>query len=247
MYNAVATRMDGSAFGNLLPEFFDTIVADVPCSGEGTYYKSASALDWRNHSDIMQLQHTQKHLFISALKALKVGGSLVYSTCTLNHWENEMMIADILQEYGHACQVEHIHIPGAESGCTHYGKEQILPQTVADKLLRCRPHKQKTGGFFVSKRRKTDSIRTGSHKKIQQASYKRTQSKQNSRIQHSSALSSEVSAYLENTFGIHINHTQHAFVSYGKYIYVCSPSVLPFVSEHPRYHIGLPILKPIRD
>lgn len=89
MYNTVGTVTDATRFGNLYPEMRDAILVDAPCSGEGTGFKSDAAYKRRKQESINKIVGLQSHILTAALKACKVGGTVIYSTCTLNPYENE--------------------------------------------------------------------------------------------------------------------------------------------------------------
>lgn len=55
LYNTVATKIDGSQIGNIYPEFFDAILVDAPCSGEGTGFKSDAAYKRRKQESINKI------------------------------------------------------------------------------------------------------------------------------------------------------------------------------------------------
>ena len=77
----------------LFPEYFDAIVLDVPCSGEGMFRKDETAVrSWKRH-DPAELQGIQRDILCTAWTMLRPGGRLVYSTCTFNPDENERNIA----------------------------------------------------------------------------------------------------------------------------------------------------------
>ena len=80
----------GEKLGNLYPNNFDKVLLDAPCSGEGRFLAN-DVKTYRNWSkkSVIQLAKLQKKLFKSAYDALKPGGVMVYSTCTLNKEENE--------------------------------------------------------------------------------------------------------------------------------------------------------------
>lgn len=80
----------GEKLGNLYPNNFDKVLLDAPCSGEGRFLAN-DVKTYRNWSkkSVTQLAKLQKKLFKSAYDALKPGGVMVYSTCTLNKEENE--------------------------------------------------------------------------------------------------------------------------------------------------------------
>ena len=88
--NVALTHFDGRVFGAALPEAFDAILLDAPCSGEGVVRKDADALkNWSPESNL-DIAATQRELIDSAFHALRPGGTLVYSTCTLNREENQI-------------------------------------------------------------------------------------------------------------------------------------------------------------
>lgn len=93
-------QIDSTKLGAKMPEMFDKILLDVPCSGEGRIdvADDSSFVDWGDET-MMAYPDLQKKLFSSAVAALKVGGTLVYSTCTLAPSENEQIIAWALNEF----------------------------------------------------------------------------------------------------------------------------------------------------
>ncbi|CCK02975.1 Ribosomal RNA small subunit methyltransferase F [Cronobacter sakazakii 701] len=89
IHNVGLTHFDGRVFGAALPEQFNAILLDAPCSGEGVVRKDPDALrNWSPQSN-QEIAATQRELIESAFHALAPGGTLVYSTCTLNREENQ--------------------------------------------------------------------------------------------------------------------------------------------------------------
>ncbi|KAI8347174.1 S-adenosyl-L-methionine-dependent methyltransferase [Mortierella sp. GBAus27b] len=82
--------------GESVPFKFDRVLADVPCSGDGTLRKNP--LVWRtwSHGGAMGLHQTQLNILQRGVQMLKVGGRIVYSTCSLNPMENEAVVAEML-------------------------------------------------------------------------------------------------------------------------------------------------------
>ena len=79
---------------------FDRVLADVPCSGDGTCRKNVNVWkDW-NPGNALGLFTTQVRILIRALQLLKVGGRVVYSTCSMNPIENEAVIASAIERCG---------------------------------------------------------------------------------------------------------------------------------------------------
>ncbi|KAI2790895.1 Multisite-specific tRNA:(cytosine-C(5))-methyltransferase [Penicillium oxalicum] len=85
---------------------FDRILADVPCSGDGTARKNYGVWkDW-SPSSALGLYTTQARILVRALQMLKVGGRVVYSTCSMNPVENEAVIASAIERCGGAANVK---------------------------------------------------------------------------------------------------------------------------------------------
>lgn len=91
--NAKIFMKDGKNIGNLCPLKFDKILLDAPCS---TFAKMGFELE-KSYKEIKNIAKMQKKLLHSALKALKIGGELVYSTCTFTKEENEEVIENALK------------------------------------------------------------------------------------------------------------------------------------------------------
>lgn len=78
------------------PLRFDKILCDVVCSGDGTLRKAPHVFKIWSPREGMSLQRTQVHIALRACHLLKVGGRLVYSTCSLNPIENEAVVAQLI-------------------------------------------------------------------------------------------------------------------------------------------------------
>jgi len=85
--NTVVTRNDPSAFGRL-PGFFDLMLIDAPCSGEGMFRDRIAVDEWSVGNTILCAER-QRRIMADVWPALKTGGILIYSTCTFNPAENE--------------------------------------------------------------------------------------------------------------------------------------------------------------
>lgn len=86
--NVVVTSSDARAFA-AVKEYFDVIIADVPCSGEGMFRKSAAARDMWSEDNVALCAARSRRIVADAWDALAPGGILVFSTCTLNDEEND--------------------------------------------------------------------------------------------------------------------------------------------------------------
>jgi 16S rRNA (cytosine1407-C5)-methyltransferase len=72
-----------------MSEVFDRVLLDAPCSGEGIGFKAEESLKYWNIKNVRTIARLQSKLLIAGLSTLRVGGELLYSTCTLNLLENE--------------------------------------------------------------------------------------------------------------------------------------------------------------
>jgi 16S rRNA C967 or C1407 C5-methylase (RsmB/RsmF family)/NOL1/NOP2/fmu family ribosome biogenesis protein len=85
--NTIVTQNDPSAFGKL-PGFFDIIMVDAPCSGEGMFRTDIAVSEWSPENTALCAER-QKRILMDIWPALKEDGILIYSTCTFNPCENE--------------------------------------------------------------------------------------------------------------------------------------------------------------
>lgn len=135
----------GEKLGDNYSEYFDKVLLDTPCSGEGRFIVNSLATyrDW-SVKRVNELTKIQKKLFESAYKALKPGGIMVYSTCTLNEEENEKILQYAVKNLGLKLLDIEIDLREAEQAfCENYDKTM-------KKAIRVLPSKI-TEGFFVSK------------------------------------------------------------------------------------------------
>ncbi|HDG1691368.1 TPA: 16S rRNA (cytosine(1407)-C(5))-methyltransferase RsmF [Kluyvera georgiana] len=146
--NTALTHFDGRVFGAALPECFDAILLDAPCSGEGVVRKDPDALKNWSLASNQAIAETQRELIDSAFHALRPGGTLVYSTCTLNREENESVIAWLLARYPQEVEVLLLGelFASADQALTPEGFLHVFPQ-----IYDCE-------GFFVARLRKTAAI-----------------------------------------------------------------------------------------
>ena len=100
--NVVVTSDDPSAFG-LLPGFFDIILADVPCSGEGMFRKDEEAVRQWSEDNVALCQARQRRILADVWPSLAPDGVFMYSTCTFNRYENDLNVLWAAEELGGEC------------------------------------------------------------------------------------------------------------------------------------------------
>lgn len=101
--NVKVTNIDGNIFGKTYPDHFDKVLLDAPCSGEGrVYLVGPKPLRFWSIKKVNVMVNLQKDLIESAFRTLKPGGTLIYSTCTLEPDENENVVTHLLNRYENA-------------------------------------------------------------------------------------------------------------------------------------------------
>ena len=98
--NQIVTNADPKAIGKL-DHFFDVIVIDAPCSGEGLFRKDQRAREEWSEANVQLCADRQKRIFNDVLPALKPGGFVVYSTCTYNDLENKNQVDYLIENLGY--------------------------------------------------------------------------------------------------------------------------------------------------
>jgi NOL1/NOP2/sun family putative RNA methylase len=140
----------GERLGVEMPDSFDRVLLDVPCSGEGRFivFEPATSRPWSPRA-ITECIRLQKKLVASGVRAARPGGVLVYSTCTLNLEENEKLIQWALESFPLDVESLPVSIPGSYAGMA-----RGLDPSIA-KALRIFPDEEREG-FFVCRLRKRE-------------------------------------------------------------------------------------------
>lgn len=159
--NTIVTRKEGVALCERLLKKsklrFDKILVDAPCSGEGTLRKSPKTFQIWNLNMIKKIAKTQRQLAAAAFGLLKVGGVMIYSTCTLAPEENEMTVNFLLKNFD--CEVLGMNLPlKFRKGVCEWEGESFDKNV--EKCLRLYPQDNDSDGFFVARIRKlSDKIK----------------------------------------------------------------------------------------
>ena len=107
--NVIVTNASAAALGRA-ECFFDLILADVPCSGEGMFRKSTDAVEGWSPASVKDCAALQRSIISDVWPALREGGLLIYSTCTYNHFENQDNVKYIAEHLG----AEYVPIEGTD-------------------------------------------------------------------------------------------------------------------------------------
>ena len=95
--NSIVLNESTDSMADAFPEFFDKVMVDAPCSGEGMFRKDDVAIDEWSLSNVEICAKRQAEILDNAAKILKPGGVMVYSTCTFSVEENENTVAAFLE------------------------------------------------------------------------------------------------------------------------------------------------------
>ncbi|HPO05723.1 MAG TPA: NOL1/NOP2/sun family putative RNA methylase, partial [Candidatus Gracilibacteria bacterium] len=158
--NVVSTQKDGRAIAQYFPNFFDSILLDAPCSGEGTIRKDFQALLYWNDKKVESCARLQRDLISDAFSALKPGGELVYSTCTMSPEENEDILDYLLAKFPQAYLIP----------LNPLWRKPPLSEWENPEVLRCWPQLYDNEGFFVAKIGKNSPTEDSSFLKVRHPS-----------------------------------------------------------------------------
>jgi NOL1/NOP2/sun family putative RNA methylase len=146
--NTIMYQLDGKFVADL-GITFDKVLLDAPCSGN--FAVDEAWFDKRDLENLKASSKTQKQLFASAVAVLKKGGELVYSTCSLEPEENEMVVDWALENFPEL-SIQKISLPIGDDGITEpFGKKLNANVKYAKRFW---PHKTNTQGFFIAKFKK---------------------------------------------------------------------------------------------
>ncbi len=127
--NVVVTNNSPQELADVFNDFFDAILVDAPCSGEGMFRKDKNAInEWYVGCNKMCADR-QKEILNNATRMLKLGGQLVYSTCTFNKQENEDIV-----EYIISLGFEILRVNSSIKNCSRDGIKNLKK----DNLQECR-------------------------------------------------------------------------------------------------------------
>ena len=177
--NALVTNETPQSLASRFPLFFDRIVVDAPCSGEGMFRKEEEALIHWSPENVRMCAERQLEILEEASSMLRAGGRLVYSTCTFSPEENEGVIFRFLMDHPDFSVVSVPDLPGirAEEWGLSCGRPDWLSKAGIDAgsfgsagleraeelrgTIRLWPHLLKGEGHFAAVLRKDDPQSAG--------------------------------------------------------------------------------------
>jgi len=152
--NAVLTKAPGVLLARCFHNYFDRVLLDAPCSGDGVLCKDTRMLSYWSPEEAGHKAQQQKGLLRAAFHMLRPGGVLVYSTCSLSLIENEEVLAAFMRRQGQAAEV--LPAPGIEAAPLPPELAARYPADFA-RMRRVWPHLHRTEGAFVAVLRKREA------------------------------------------------------------------------------------------
>lgn len=152
LYNVSMSLYDGRHWPRL-EQFFDKILVDAPCSGEGTFRKSPSRVFMPDQHNSEKMAAIQSELLNKAYRLLKPGGQLLYATCTFSPIENERVVDGFLKTHP-AISLSDVSVDyPCSSGLTQWQDDSYDPSLC--QAIRLWPHQNNSGGFFFALMKKS--------------------------------------------------------------------------------------------
>lgn len=177
--NVIITNYDGRKFPSCMKNF-DRILLDAPCTGLGVISRDPSIKAKRNMMDIYKAAHLQRELLRKAIDLCKVGGYVVYSTCSFAVEENEAVV-------DYACRSRYVKIVDTGLELENKAVTKYKDSHFNDRMkycIRVLPHVHNMDGFFVAKLLKVkNGERTKESSEIQKSKKSKKHNKEDQKAQ----------------------------------------------------------------
>jgi len=156
--STAVTCFPGESFGVWFPETFDRVLLDAPCSMENLRPTISHPMRPISAKERQSLAQRQGRLLVGAFQALKVGGQLVYSTCTLAPEEDEQVLEGLLRRFPGTFEIEDLsgRLPHPAPGLSSDGSRTFDPAVT--RSARLWPHRFGTSGFFAALVNKKEQV-----------------------------------------------------------------------------------------
>jgi 16S rRNA (cytosine1407-C5)-methyltransferase len=246
VHNNIVTKKVGQWFAKHMTERFDRVLCDAPCSAQGTIRKDSDALDYCSMDNIEKMARLQYQLLESAIHCTKVGGRIVYSTCTLTPEENEHVVLQMLERFPEQLEVvDPRELNMAPDGYWDKAiadsilvQKEMLKSDAALPLLRLWPQTYDTEGFFCAVLRKKAPTRDV--EKMELVPFQeRLISQKNTK---------ELLSQFQNRFGTTFtNENDRLFERGGEALQITTLDVLAFDMPVENYALGIPFGKKLKD
>lgn len=145
--NILITCESPDRISSAFPGYFDKILIDAPCSGEGMFRKSSSMISAWSDDRVKEFSDIQRSILKEIVKALKPGGMILYSTCTFNAYEDEQSVEYLLSLDDSLRLADFPSYEGFVPGNNSWGETNVKD---IEKTKHLFPHRIEGEGHFVS-------------------------------------------------------------------------------------------------
>ena len=246
--NVIITKKMGQWFGKEMVGRFNRVLIDAPCTGQGTARKDADALKYSSEHSVGKNAKLQRELIEAAVHATKIGGRIVYSTCTLTPEENEEVVLSVLKKFEGQVEVvdprEGVGVGGRawemdKAIEDSYAVQQSLCPTpnALHPFLRLWPQTYNTEGFFCAVLKKTKPTA----EPIRNAAIKQKESI------FPESREREVEKYLESQFGMSFINEDEILLQEEERLTIVPKKLLKFPLPTRNVGIGMPFGRIVRS
>lgn len=214
--NAVVCNETPERLAEFFPQFFDRVLVDAPCSGEGMFRKGDTAIDMWSLENVRMCSDRQLDILEYAAGMLKAGGVLVYSTCTFSPEENEGVISGFLKRHEDFFIEE-----AAQEKFFSQGERNWIekPAEGIEHTMRLWPHKIAGEGHFIAKLRRKGGVKRETIYALKQESFYMAECKNKRKTEHEKTSDGIrlCQEFLEDGLGVSKN-VQDELVQNGRFI-----------------------------
>ncbi|OGJ57926.1 hypothetical protein A2881_04585 [Candidatus Peribacteria bacterium RIFCSPHIGHO2_01_FULL_55_13] len=248
--HVILTKKVGQWFGKQMTEKFDRVLCDAPCTAQGTVRKDIDALDYCGPENIGKMARLQLEILEAAVHAAKVGGTIVYSTCTLTPEENEGVVLQTLNKFSEQLEVmdpRQCGIRNSECGITKaiedsnivqkYLRENSEFRIPHSEFVRIWPQTEDTEGFFCAVLRKKASTRP----------VERLPAVPRREERFARATEAEIKKRIVDMYGTDFLHEGELLVHRGDLVLLTTEAAAALMMPVVDYSMGIPYAKGLKD
>lgn len=253
--NCVVCKEEPKRLEEVFPSFFDRVLVDAPCSGEGMFRKDDTAIEEWSPENVAMCAARQRDILEQAATMVCPGGVLVYSTCTFSIEENEGVISSFIRSHPEYT-IEETGMVSDMAHITHNMTGNVSDGVSGtDKTIRLWPHLIEGEGHFIARLRKTEgSVRTtyGSIAEESVNVYKKDKQRYKGKDKNTARAGGKTPGELCETFlyeelgltkaGAEKLFKKHALCNFGEALYLIPEEMTPLKGlqvERPGLQIGL--------
>lgn len=238
--NAIVTNETPERLGMLLGGFFDKVLVDAPCSGEAMFRKNMTACrDW-SLALVESCALRQESILQQAMRLVRPGGTLAYSTCTFNPQENERTIVRFLDQHPGWELLDAAGLPGVDSGRPDW-LEAGLQRPDLRRTARIWPHTSIGEGAFLALLRSPNTEPEADHYRFNSTRQKVSASQKSGLLEQARKLFREFCQHNLNGHAV-LDIDPARLILAGSYLYFI-PEMLPDLSGlkviHPGWWLGI--------